>query len=88
MSNLLTYQTVTAMKKADFLLNLMDKLHTFVDQINYYIEIGLTYFEIAKSWVQQILAYLQTAIDKLVDFIGGREATEDYLQFHEEDLFV
>lgn len=88
MSNLLTYQTVTAMKKADFLLKLMDKLHAFVDQINYYIEIGLTYFEIAKSWVQQILAYLQTAIDKLVDFIGGRQATEDYLQFHEEDLFV
>lgn len=76
------------MKRAEILLNFMDSLQAFIERIHSYIDIGLEYFEKAKEWVQRILAYLEQGIDRLVEAIGGRTISHDFLEFQEDDLFV
>lgn len=74
------------MDRAEILLTLMDKIQSFIATINEYIEMGIELFLKARDWVQKILSYIEEGIDRLVNAIGGRK--EDFLEFHEDDLFV
>lgn len=74
------------MDRAEILLTFMDKIQSFIATINEYIEMGIELFLKARDWVQKILSYIEQGIDKLVSALGGRK--EDFLEFHEDDLFV
>lgn len=76
------------MKRAEILLNFMDSLQAFIERIHDYIDQGLVFFEKAKEWVMKILGYLEQGIDRLVEAIGGRSNSQDFLEFQEDDLFV
>lgn len=74
------------MKTAEILLQYMDEVQRIVEIINGYIEKGIEVFQRAKEWVQQIIAYIEQAIDSLVNSIGGRPSTIPHMQ--EDYMFV
>lgn len=76
------------MKKAEILLNFMDSLQAFIERIHVYIDQGLAFFETAKEWVMKILGYLEQGINRLVEAVGGRSDSSDFLEFQQDDLFV
>lgn len=74
------------MKTAEILLRFMDRIQALVETINGYIERGLEFFRETKAWIQKIIDYLETAIDALVESMGGRPSTMGHMQ--EEYMFV
>ncbi|AWI25541.1 hypothetical protein [Flavobacterium pallidum] len=74
------------MERAQILLTVMDKLQKFMQVINEYIEQGIEIFHKIRDWFVKIIGYIEMGIDRLVSAVGGRK--EDFLHFHEDDLFV
>ena len=74
------------MKTAEILLKYMDEVQRIVEIINGYIEKGIEIFQRAKEWVQRIIAYIEQAIDSVVESMGGRPSTISHMQ--EDYMFV
>jgi hypothetical protein len=74
------------MKTAETLLRYMDGLQSIVGVINSYLEKGIELFRSVKLWVEKIIAYIEQAIDALVQAIGGRKT--DFRLMSEDYLFV
>lgn len=74
------------MKTAEILLKYMDEVQRIVEIINGYIEKGIEVFQRAKEWIQSVIAYIEQAIDSLVNSMGGRPSTIQHMQ--EDYMFV
>ncbi len=74
------------MNTAEILLRFMDRVQQLVETINGYIERGFEFFREAKEWVQKIIAYIESAIDALVESMGGRPSTVNLMQ--DDYMFV
>ena len=60
------------MKRAEVLLEYMDKLKSFIELVHTYVDKGHGLLEQAKVWIQKIVEMIDKAIDYLVNTIGGR----------------
>ncbi|AWA29666.1 hypothetical protein HYN48_05960 [Flavobacterium magnum] len=74
------------MERAQILLTVMDRLQKFMQVINEYIEQGIEIFLKVRDWFTKIIGYIEKGIDRLISAVGGSK--EDFLLFHEDDLFV
>ena len=73
------------MKRAEVLLDYMDRLKNFVELISSYADRGNEYLAMAQEWITKILELIEKGIDYLVNALGGRPENK---QLTDDHMFV
>lgn len=70
------------MKRAEIVLEYMDRLKAFIEVINSYIDRATEYFAIAQEWIQKILELIEKGVSYLVNALDGRPENKHLTDDH------